>query len=155
MTHWFDARAAKPATLTPEQRRKVAAIKEALAKSNNELHRVLHEILVEENSAVRFGPQPSFGGHLFSTTSVRFRAQLAAELRRASTGLAALHTGLIAERQLRSSLVASAAGADAWFRALSTDDGATIFHEQKAMTAAFAKADRLLKAGLANLEKGR
>ena len=155
MSHWFDARAAKPATLNPEQRRKVAAIKQALAESNKELHLVLHEILVEEDSAAHFGPQPSFGGHLFSTTSVKFRAQLAAELRRASTRLAALHTGLVAEKQLRSSLLASAAGADAWYRALSTDNGATIFHEQKAMTAAFAKADGLLRAGLANLEKGR
>jgi hypothetical protein len=154
MSHWFDARAAKPATLTPEQRRKVAAIKQALAESDKELHRVLHEILLEENSAVRFGPQPSFGGHLFSTTSVKFRAQLAAELRRASARLA-LHTGLLAEKQLRGSLLASAAGADAWYRALSTDDGATVFHEQNAMTAAFAKADGLLKAGLTNLEKGR
>lgn len=155
MSHWFDARAAKPATLTPEQRRKVTAIKQALAESDKELHRVIHEIHLEENSAVRFGPQPSFGGHLFSTTSVKFRAQLAAELRRASRRVAALHTGLLAEKQLRSSLLASAAGADAWYRALSTDDGAVIAHEQEAMTAAFAKADGLLKAGLANLEQGR
>ena len=155
MSHWFDARAAKPAPLTPEQQRKIALIKAALQKSDKELHVLVHGISLAEDSAAHFGPQPSFGGHLFANITVKFRAQLAAELRRASTRLAALHTGLLAEKQLRSSLLASAAGADAWYRALSSDDGATIFREQKAMTAAFAKADKLQKAGLANLEKGR
>lgn len=155
MSRWFDKRTARPEQLTPEQQRKIRLIKEALGKSNGELHRVLHEILLEESSAARFGPQPSFGGRLFSTTSVRFREQLGAEMRRAGARLATLHTGLLAERQLRDSLTAAAAGADAWYRALSTDNGATIFHAQKAMSEHFAEADRLATAGLANLEKGR
>jgi hypothetical protein len=155
VSHWFDTRAAKPATLTPDQRRKVDAIKQALGESSKQLHVLLHGVSLADDSAAHFGPQPSFGGHLFSTTTLKFRAQLAAELRRASTRLAALHTGLLAEKQLRSSLQASAVAADAWYRALSTDDGATIFREQTAMTAAFAKADKLHKAGLANLELGR
>jgi hypothetical protein len=154
MSHWFDAQAART-TLKPEQQRKIRLIKEALAKSDGELHRVLHEIRVEEDSAANFGPQPSYGGRLFSDVSVRFRAQLGAELLRARTRLAALHTGLQAESQLRQALTEAAAGADAWYRALSTDDAATIDHAQQAMSQHFAKADKLAKAGFANLAKGR
>jgi hypothetical protein len=155
VTHWFDARAARSNALAPERQRKVDLIKAALAKSNVELHSILHSILDDEAAALHVGPQPSFGGRLFSDISVRSRGQLGAELLRARARLVALHTGLQAERQLRDALAAGAAGADAWERALSTDDGRTIAHAQAAMTKHFTNADRLSRAGLANLEKGR
>jgi hypothetical protein len=155
VTHWFDTRAARPNALTPERQHKVDLIKEALAKSNVELHSILHSILDDEAAALHVGPQPSFGGRLFSDISVRSRAQLGDEMLRARARLAALHTGLQAERQLRDSLTESAAGAAAWARALSTDNGLAIAHAQTAMTKHFANADRLARAGLTNLEKGR
>jgi hypothetical protein len=155
VSHWFDAQAARSRRLKPEQRRRIRLIKQELAKSNGELHRCWHEILKEEDSAVRFGPQASYGGRLFSDVSVRFRAQLGAELLRARDRLAALHTGLQAEHELRQALTAAAAGADAWYHALSTDDARKISDAEKAMSRHFADADRLHRAGLANLEKGR
>ncbi len=155
MTHWFDTRAARSKGLTPEQQRKVGLIKEALAKSNAEIHFLYHEILDDEGVSLHVGPQPSYGGRLFSDSEVRWRGMVGAELLRVRARLAALHTGLQAERQLRDALAESAAGFAAWARGLGTDDGRTIVSAQKAMTKHFANADRLTRAGLDNLEKGR
>lgn len=153
--HWFDKQAAKTEQLTPEQKHKVALIKQALGQSNKEIHHLVSAISTGEDSAAHFGPQASFGGRLFSAVEVRFRAQIGAEFLRARSRLAALRTGLMAERQFRDALAEAAAGADAWYRALSTDNGRTIFDAQRAMTKHFAKANQLQKAALANLEKGR
>ena len=156
MTHWFDARATRANGLTPEQRRKVGLIKGALAKSDKELHFLLHQILLAEGSAIRFGPVPAFaGGPPRLPLDPGLRTRLGAELLAAAARLAALHTGLQAERLLRESLVAAAAGTEAWYRALSTDDGRAIVHAQQTMSKQFANAEKLHKAGLADLEKGR
>ena len=141
--------------MTPDRQRKVDLIKEALSKSNVQLQSLFELILGDEATSIHVGPQPSYGGRLFSDSEVQTRAELGVELLRARVRLAALHTGLQAERQLRDALTESAAGAAAWAQALSTDNGRTIAQAQKAMAEHFANADRLQKAGLANLEKGR
>jgi hypothetical protein len=126
VTHWFDSRAARSNALTPERQHKVDLIKEALAKSNVKLHSVLHLILEDEGTSLHVGPQPSYGGRLFSDSEVQTRGELGAELLQARARLVALHTGLQAERQLRDALAEGAAGAAAWARALGTDNARTI-----------------------------
>jgi hypothetical protein len=156
MTHWFDARASRANGQTPDQRRKVGLIKDALKKSNKELQFVFHQILLAEGSAIRFGPVPaSPGGPRRLPLDPGLRKRLGAELLAAAARLGALHTGLQAELLLRESLVAAAAGTEAWYAALNSDDGRTIFHAEQTMAKQFAKAEKLHEAGLAYLEKGR
>lgn len=154
MSHWFDAQAAKTGQLSPEQRDKVRLIKEALGESDRDVHKYLIAIAGYERSLIRFGPDRKYPAGV-SPVELEHFAKLRAELLRARDRLNALHTGLRAESELSDSLTAGAAAVKQWHRGMAATDTATIGHAHASMERHFATADRLGKAGLADLKKGR
>jgi hypothetical protein len=154
MSHWFDARATKARPLSPEQRHKIRLITDALGKSDHDVSTYLKQILANQNAAVKF-PDPQLGPGRLSPTSLDFFTKLSAELLRARDRLDALQTGLRAERELSGALTQSAAAVAAWHRGMGSDDGLTIDRAQAAAHRLFVGADKLAKAGVADLKRGR
>ena len=154
MSHWFDARAEKARPLSPERQHKIRLIKDALGKSDHDVDLYLKQILANQRAAVRF-PDPQLGPGRLSPTSLAYFTKLSGELLRARDRLDALHTGLRAERELSEALTQSAAAVAAWHRGMGSDDVLTIDRAQATAKRHFASADKLAKAGLADLKRGR
>jgi hypothetical protein len=154
MSHWFDERAASAPRLTREQRHKVGLIKDALGKSDHEVGHYLHEIVTNQQSAVKF-PDPQLGPGRLSEISLDQFDKLRSELLSARDRLDALHTGLRAERELSDALTESAAAVAAWGRGMGSDDVATVDRAQSRAARHFTHGDHLAKAGLADLKRGR
>jgi hypothetical protein len=154
MSHWFDARADKVRHLSPKQRHKINLITDALGKSDQDVGTYLKQILANQNAAVKF-PDPQLGPGRLSSTSLGYFTKLSTELLRARDRLDALQTGLRAERELSDALTQSAAAVAAWHRGMGSDDGLTIDRAHATAHRLFAGADKLAKAGLADLKRGR
>jgi hypothetical protein len=154
VSHWFDARAAKTRAPSAERRRKIGLIEDALGKSDRHVHTYLLAIQGDARSLRKFGPDPAFKVGV-APVELRYFVKLRDELLSARDRLAALHTGLQAERELSRALTESAAAVNQWHRGMSTNDSATINHAQTSMEHHFATAERHAKAGLAALKVGR
>lgn len=135
--------------LTPEQKRKVAAIKAALGGSDNRLRDHMISINTFERSALKVKT-----GRITNEWPARI-AGIRAELLRTRGRLDALNTDLRAEQRLRTALTELAAAVDAWHRSLTSDQVKVVDAARASMKLHFARAHQLGKAGLADLEQGR
>src|SRR5207248_555562 len=97
------ARGDKHPVLTPDQRRKVALIKETLARSDSDVHIYLTALDAFARSLAKFGRDPTYPGGI-SPVEREYFHKLSAEVLRARDRLDALRTGLRAERELSASL---------------------------------------------------
>jgi hypothetical protein len=154
MSHWFDARATKVRPVSPERRHKIHLITDALEKSDHDVGTYLKQILANQDAALQF-PDPQLGPGRLSPTSLGYFTKLSTELLRARDRLDALKTGLRAERELSDALTQSAAAVVAWHRGMGSDDGLTIDRAHATAHRLFVGADKLAKAGLADLKRGR
>jgi hypothetical protein len=153
VSHWFDAQAARTRAPTPARRRKIRLIKEALGKSDRNVHTYLDVIESDALSLIKFGPDPKFPGGV-APIELSYFDKLRAELVRARDRLDALHTGLQAERELSRALTELALAVNEWHRGMATTDAATIDRAQAAMQRHFTTANRYAKAGLAGIKLG-
>lgn len=149
MTSWFERRALRTGALTPDQARKVNAIRAALGSSDRKVRDHLISVRTFERSAAKAGSgriaaewPRRIGGMKTETLAVRRR-------------LDGLDTGLRAQRILRASLTELASGFDAWQRGLSSRDPEVIEKASASAQRHFANAGRLGKSGLADLKAGR
>ncbi len=135
--------------LSPDQKRKVAEIKAALAKSDHAVHDHFYSLDTFERSA-RKARSGRIGVGWPETVG-----KLRAEMLRARDRLDALDTGLRAQHELRASLTDFAAGFEAWERGLNSGRVSVIEQEAIAMQRHFAQATARGKAGVSHLAKGR
>jgi hypothetical protein len=135
--------------LTPKQRRKVAQIKGALNRSTNALQDHFYSLDTFERSALKYA-----SGKV-SSEWVATLVKLHAELLRARDRLAALHTGLRAERAMRDALGELAAAVDAWRRGMAATTPEAVDAATSAARRHFANAEKVGKIALKDLEAGR
>jgi hypothetical protein len=149
MTSSFDSRALSASALTPEQKRKVNAIRVALGSSDRAIKDHFISVKTFERSALksrtgRITPEwpRRIGGMRAETLAVRGR-------------LDRLNTGLRAQRTLRAALTELASGFAAWQRGLAAGDRNVVESARASAQRHFANAERLGRSGLADLKAGR
>ena len=135
-------------SLSPEQFRKVNQITAALGKSQK-----LTDDLISINTFERSAME-SKSGRVMAEWPQRI-AGLQAETLRARGRLDKLDTGLRAQRRLHDALTELAAGFGAWHRGLTSNKIAAVDDAMASMKRHYANADRLGKAGVADLKAGR
>ena len=135
-------------SLSPEQFRKVNQITAALGKSQ-----ALTDHLISINTFERSASK-STSGYVDPEWPQRV-AGLRNEALRARGRLDRLNTGLRAQRALHDALTELAAAFGAWHRGLSSNQTAVVDDALASMKRHYANADRLGKAGLADLKAGR
>lgn len=135
--------------LSPQQKRKVDQITEALEKSGSAVYDHFISLDTFERS-VRRSTTGRISGEWIKTFT-----KLRKELLRARDRLDELETGLLAQRQLRKALTQSAAAVEAWQDAMDSDDVKAITAARKRMSHHFDLAAELGTKAAANLEKGR
>ena len=136
-------------SLSPEQFRKVNQIKTALGKSDRRLKDDFISIDTFERSA-----KEAKSGRVMAEWPQHI-AGLQAETLRARGRLDKLDTGLRAQRRLHDALTELAAAFGAWHRGLSSNQIDEVDVALAKMKRHYANADRLGKAGLADLKAGR
>lgn len=148
MSDSFDARAGS-AALTPDQRRKIAEIKAALATSDRRVRDHFFSLDTFERSAKKYK------SGLVSGTWIDTLTKLHTELLSARNRLDDLHTGLSAQVLLRRSLTDAVAAIAAWRTALASSDPQVIGAAITRMQNRFAAAESNGKRGAFYLERGR
>jgi hypothetical protein len=136
-------------SLSPDQFRKVNQIKAALDKSDNVLKDHLISITTFERSAVK-----AQSGRVFAEWPRRI-AGLQEETLRARGRLDKLDTGLRAQHRLHDALTELAAAFGAWHSGLASNQTDEVDAAKARMQRHFASADRLGKAALNDLKRGR
>ena len=136
-------------SLSPDQFRKVNQIKAVLGKSNGTLKDHFISLDTFERSA-----QKAKSGRVFAEWPKRV-AGLQAETLRVRGQLDKLDTGLRAQRRLHDALTELAAAFGAWHRGISSNRVGEVDDALDAMKRHYDNADRLAKAGLADLKVGR
>ncbi len=149
MTEWFDARAERSAKLSPNQKRKVRQIKDALGRSDHTVYDHFFSLDTFERSAKK-----AKTGRVTAEWPRRIDG-LYRELLLARDRLDDLHTGLRAQGQLRRALGLSAEAMDHWRDALRSQDPQEIDRLSHRMQSAFVAAETAGRRGKRYLEQGR
>jgi hypothetical protein len=139
------------AALSPDRARKVREIEAALAQSDGVVRAQLKSI----QSFERYAQKHVVGRQNYLGSAIHTLELLRGELLRARDRLDGLHTGLVAESLLRSSLTESAAAVEAWRRGLDSNDVHAIDVAIVATKQHFRKAAVFGRAGARNLKSGR
>jgi hypothetical protein len=135
--------------LTPDQKRKIRAIEQAIGSRDRRIRDHLVSIDTFDRSA-----RKARNGRVWPEWPRRIDG-LRVETLSARDRLDRLDTGLRAQGTLRSALTELASAFDAWHRGLTSSDIAAVEQAMRSMQRHYLNAGRLGKTGLAELKAGR